>query len=530
MILTVAVGLVLLIACGNVASLLLAHGSTRRAELSLRAALGASRPRLVRQLLTESVLLGLVSGMIGTALAVWFQELIATFLPMGVPGMSDLGFPAPVLALALAMAIGTGVLFGVVPALRGARVDLVQELKSGARGGDTFSTRFRSGLVMSQVALALILLTGSGLLIRSLVTLSRVETGFDTENLLTAEIRLSPARYTEAGPVIRFYTSLLESLRATPGVIDAAVINQLPIRDAGNNLLVHAADSPPDDQSDQMWAFNRAVLPGYFEAMKIPLLAGRDIESTDRDGAPLALVINETMAETLFPDRNPLGREVVVFMGQSITFEVVGVVGDVRMSNLYSTPRMAMYASFMQIPRLTMRVAIRTGGDPRSVAGALRRAVWDLDRDTPVAKLSTMEDVIAGTMSGPRVLATTFTLFAAVALSLAAIGLYGLLAYYVSVRAHEIAVRVALGAGAAAVVRLILRRGFLLVAAGIAIGLAVAAGVTRVIESLLYGVEPIDPVTFASASLFFVFAALVACLIPALRALRVDPATALHAE
>ncbi|NIM50755.1 MAG: FtsX-like permease family protein, partial [Gemmatimonadales bacterium] len=524
------VGLVLLIACGNVAGLLLARGSTRRTELSVRAALGASRARLVRQLLTESVVTAVAAGILGTVLAIWFQRLILRLLPMDIPGIADTGISIPMLSFAVVLSLGTGLVFGVFPAFRGAHMNIVEDLKAGARTTDTGGARFRSGLVIAQVALSLVLLIGSGLLIRSFARLRSVDPGFNTANLLTAEIRLPGTDYDEAPRRIQFYSSLLENIRAIPGVVSVAAINQLPIRDPGNNIYVYAADNPPTDRRGLNVAFQRTVFPGYFESMGIPLLAGRGIEHSDGPDAARVLVINETMADTLFPGQNPIGRQVVVDYGEEVTLDVVGVVGDVRMSGLAWRPRLAMYGSYMQRPYYTMRLAIRTAGEPTSVARALRFAVRELDRNIPLAELATMDQLLARSTARRRVIAISLTLFASAALLLATIGLYGVLAYYVSQRTHEIGIRVALGARAAQVVQLVLTRGVGLVTVGIVLGVAAAFGVTRFIQRMLFGVEPTDPTTFAAVSLLLALIALIACLIPAWRALRVDPLTALQAE
>ncbi len=530
LLLMAAVGLVLLIACGNVGSLLLARGSVRRMELSIRAALGAAGSRLMRQLLTESLVTAAGAGILGTVLAVWFQKLILQFIPIDIPGMEAQGLSGSLLGFALILSAATGLLFGILPALRAARTNVVADIKSSARTTDSGGSRFRSALVIAQVAVSVILLIGSGLLIRSFANLRRVDPGFDAENLLTAEIRLTQDRFAEQEQRINFYSELIEDVEAIPGVTAVAVINQLPVRNPGNNIYVYAADRPPLDPNDRNVAYTRTVFPGYFEAMGIPLLQGRGIERTDAEGSPRVLVINQNMAETLFPDEDPLGHQVVVDQGEEVAYEVIGVVGDVRVSGPRYNPRLAMYGSYYQRPLYTMRVAIRTATEPTSIARELRQIVWSQDRDIPIEELSTMSDLIARTVARDRVMALSLTLFAAVAMSLAAIGLYGVLAYYVSRRVHEIGVRVALGAGAGDIVRLVLRQGVLLVAVGIVLGLVGAFWVTRLIQQMLFTVEPTDPATFVGVSLLFAVVALIACLIPAWRALRVDPVLALAVE
>jgi putative ABC transport system permease protein len=529
-ILMAAVALVLLIACGNVASLTLARGSARRTELSTRAALGASGVRLVRQLLTESLVMAVAAGILGTLLAIWLRSLLLQLLAVEQPAVERVGFASTVLLFALVISLVTGLVFGVVPALRASRGDLVGDLKSGARTTDAGGNRFRNGLVVAQVAVSIVLLIGAGLLIRSLATLMGVDVGFDTRNLLTAEVRLRGDEYADQERRIQFYKALRENVRAVPGVESVALINQLPIRDPGNNIYVWDEQNPPVDPGDIRSAWIRAVFPGYFETMGIPRLSGRGIEETDVDEAPAVLVVSRTFADSILPGKDPVGQRVVVDFGEPYTFEVVGVVEDIKMNSLLSTQFPAMYGSYYQIPFRTMRLAVRTAVPPGSVVGGLREAVWNLDRDLPVAEVATMDDVLARSLSARRTRTVALGMFAGVALLLAAVGLYGVLAYYVSRRHHEIGIRVALGAEKGDMVELVLKRGLVLVAVGIALGLVGAFGVTRTLNEVLYQVEPTDPMTFALVSLFFALVAVIACLLPAWRALRVDPLIALQAE
>lgn len=528
--LMVAVALVLLIACGNVAGLLLARGSSKRAELSVRAALGASGARLIRHLLAESLALAIVGGVLGTLLAAWLRPLFLQLLAVDPPAGGSTGIATTVLVFAVGISVVTGVVSGIMPALRTARDDLIDDLKSSVRTTDAGGTRFRSGLVVAQVAVSVILLIGAGLLIRSLLSLSSVETGFDTRNLLTAEIRLPSTEYADAEGRTQFFTKLVEDVGAIPGVESVALINQLPIRNPGNNIYVHDADNPPIDPDDIRSAYIRSVLPGYFESMGIPLLAGRAIESTDARESPRVLVISQTMADSIFPGVNPIGRSAVVDFGQPVPFEVVGVVADVKMNSLLSNRFPTMYGSYLQIPYLEMGIAVRTAVEPVSVIGAVRNAVWNLDRDIPVAGVETMDEVVVRTLADRRARTVALAIFGCVALLLAAVGLYGVLAYWVTRRRHEIGIRVALGAGSGNIVEMILKRGIGLVLLGIVIGFVGAFAATRLLEEMLFGVEPADPLTFVLASLFFTLIALIACLLPAWRALRVDPLIALQAE
>lgn len=529
-ILMATVALVLLIACGNVAGLMLARGSTRRAELSVRAALGASAGRLVRFVLAESVLLAVTAGALGVVLALSLQRLILAVVPVDRVGIESAEVSATMLTFALGLSFLTGLAFGTVPALRTSRSDLAHDLRSGTRTTDATGARFRGGLVVGQVALSVILLVVSGLLIRSLARLTSVDPGFHTEHLLTAEIHLPDTEYGEAGRRVDFFASLQERTRALPGVTGVGLINQLPIRDPGNNIYVHAADRPPQDPGDQRIAFYRVVMPGYFEAMGIPRLAGRVIEPSDREGAPLVVVINETMARELFSGEDPRGRRVVIDLGEPTVAEVVGVVGDVRMEGLGVEARSAMYLSYYQRPQSVMRIALRTSGPAEALAAPLRAAVWSHDRDIPVSQLMTMEEVLSASISGFSATARALGIFAAIALLLAAVGLYGVLAFYVSERAHEIGIRLALGADAAGVARLVAGRGLTLVVIGLVLGMIGALGATRLIANSLYAVGTADPVTYLGVGAFLALVAGLACGPSIWQAARVDPMIALRAE
>ena len=520
-----AVGFVLLIACGNVASLLLARGAARRTEMCVRAALGASSSRVARQLLTESIVTAAAAGALGTVLALLFQRLIRYVVPLDVPGVEDLGLSAPMLFFALAVSIATGLIFGLLPAIQASRLDIVTSVRSGARTIDARGQRLHNCLIVAQVAVSVILLIGSGLLLRSLATLRAVNPGFDTRNLLTFEIRLAPDKYPDEAPRIEFFSTLIEELRAIPGVDNVAVINQLPIRDPGNNIAVYATKRPPADPMDRPAAYDRIVFPGYFDAMGIPLLSGREIDASDSAQNSPVLVINETMARRLFPNENPLGQKVTV--GRNVDSEVIGVVGDVRVSGPRYRPRLVMYGSYFQEAELTMRIAIRTALEPNTLFMDVRNAVWKRDRDIPITGITSLEEIIARKVSSERVVALAVTLFAAVAMLLAALGLYGVLAYYVSRRYFEIGVRVALGAKPKDVFFLVVKRGLLLVGNGIALGLVAAFWASRLLQQILFETAPTDAATFVTVSLVFALVALVACLIPARKALKVNPVAAL---
>ena len=528
-----AIGLVLLIACGNIASLLLARGSVRTKELSVRAALGASGPRLARLLFAESFLLAAVACVLGIALAVWLQGVILAFMPLDYLGIERVGVSAPMLLFAIVLSLGSALLSGGVPALFGSRTNPAQQLNGAIRvsaGGG--STRLRSGLVVLQVALSAILLIGAGLLLRSFASLSDVDVGFETDNLLTAEVRLPAADYADFTSRAQFFTGLLEDVRAIPGVLSASAINKLPIRSPWMNWGVWNPENPPTGSTDSRSAYSRTVLPGYFETMDIPLLAGRDIEDGDISELPRVIVINEIMARTLYPDQNPIGLQVAVNMGavDPMLMRIIGVVGDARVNMIALEPGFQMYFSEAQMGYTTLSLAIRTQGDPDVVVGPLRSALSNRDSNIPLANVSTMEEILSDSVAATRVINVTLAIFAAVALFLAAIGLYGVLAYQVARRLHEIGVRIALGATSSNVVRLVFQKGMLLVALGLGLGLIVALWATRLLEQQLFSIVSTDPATYIGVAVCFVFVGAMACMVPAMRAVRIDPVEAFRGE
>ncbi len=529
--LTGAVVLLLLIACANVANLLLARSTSRQGELAIRAALGAARGRLVRQLLTESLLIALVAGAAGLGLALGLQRIVLQVVAVPALGEPRLGLNWPMSVFAIVVSMLTSLLFGTIPALRAAPLELSSRLRSGRRSGASGPGGLPGSLVVAQVALSLVLLVGAGLLTRSLMALLAVDSGFDPDHLLTAELRLPASEY-EPAQRVQFFTELAQRAGALPGVTGVAVINQLPVRDPGNNIYVHDERKPPPSLERSPTAFSRIVLPGYFETMGIPLLEGRRIQESDTEGSPPVLVINQTMAETLFSGEPAIGRHVVIAGDPPKSFEVVGVVGDVRMSGPAVGPAMGMYRPYSQSASSTMRVAIRSSTDPTSLAEPLRALIRDLDPNLPVGDLRSMESVISSseTVLRSRVAARSLGLFALVALLLASVGLYGVLACFVAQRRHEIGVRMALGEDGRGITTRILQRGLGLVATGLAIGTGVALLGSRILADLLFEIALTDPSTYVGACLVFLVVAALACLVPAWRAVRVDPLVALRAE
>jgi putative ABC transport system permease protein len=525
-----AVALMLLIACTNVANLLLARAVTRRGELAMRVALGASRGRLARQLVTESVTLALFGGMLGLALAVILQRILPPLLRLESLGITSLHLDLRVLAFALVVSLLTGAIVGLVPALRSTRVDPFEELKGGSRSGTSLSgARLRMALVAVQVTLSLILLVGASLLIRSFARLVRVELGFDPERVLTAELSVPGTWDNDA--CIQFFSGALEDIRAIPGVTAVGMVNQLPIAQPGGSTEVWAPERP-NERSFSKQALGRVVLPGYFSAMRMPLIAGRDLQETDRTGTPPVTVISQDMASTIFGKENPIGRKVAADLGDSqpAMLEVVGVVADARLNRLARGPDWVMYLPHRQVPGSQMSVAIRTAVDPEGITRALRERVWRRSKDIPVEEVGTLKGAIRRTTLAQRTLTGTVTAFSLLALLLAAVGLFGVLAYQVSRREHEIGIRMALGAQRGHILATVLRQGLMMTGVGLAAGVVAGLALTRLMAGLLYGVAPNDPASFVGAGVCLLAVATVACLVPALRALAVEPTRALRYE
>ncbi len=526
-----AVGFVLLVACANLAGLLLARGVTRSGEMAVRSALGASRGRLVRLLLTESVLIAGFGGLLGLFLSHWLLQVLKQLAPASLPGARGFGVDVTALIFAMAVSIAMGLLVGLVPAIRSANANIAGQLSIGRRISDSLSgTRLRGTLVVAQVTLSLVLLIGSGLLMRSFWQLQSVDPGFEAGGVLTAEVALPQGRYSSGVEVSRFFGTLSEQVADRPGVVAAGAISRLPIASGGGDWPVYAEDNPPADQSEGGSAFTRTVTDGYFEAMRIPLLTGRGLGIDDARDAPIVAVVDEAWVDRFLPGEDPVGRNLVLGNTQRRVIRIVGLVGRVHGFSLSSNPFPTMYFSVNQWPRRTMSLVVRAASEPTSVTSTVRNAVSEIDPNVPVAKIATMTDVISISIAQPRRTTLLLGAFATVALLLATLGLYGVLAFFVNQRTHELGVRVALGAGSASVLRLVMRRGLLLVGIGLLLGIAGAATSTRFLQSMLFGVGSTDALTFVVVSLVLLAVATAACLIPALRAARVDPLTALRAE
>lgn len=527
-----AIVLVLLIACGNVANLLLARGSTRVSELAVRAAMGATRSRLTYQLLVECLMLALVAGTLGIVMAVWFQNLIVGFVSMGLLGIEESGLSPTMLVIALVLSIFTVLLFGVFPSIATARANTAENLKQGSRGSTSGSgIRYRSALVVLQVVLSLILLVGAGLLIRSFAMLRSVDPGFRVDRLLTATVSLPADDYQEAERRLQFFESLRESIEALPGVESASMVSRFPILQRGGNYAIWAPERPPETNNDAPWADRRVVLPGYFASMEIPLVEGRVLEESDAVGSPPVVVLTRRAAEFVYPDESAVGRQLAVDSRDGPQyFEVVGVVEDHQLTSLASATRPAMFFPLAQQSMGTMRLAVATSTDPTTLVRPIQDRIWEQDRDIVLSNAQTARAALSNSVAGTRSVTTVLGLFAIVALALAALGLYGVLAFFVSKRIHEIGIRVALGAPGMRVVRMVLARGLTLVGIGLGLGTAGAFGVTRLMEGMLFQVSAQDPITFLSVTGFFILVALGACLVPAWKALRVDPLEVLRLD
>lgn len=526
-----AVGFVLLIACVNIANLLLGRAAARQREVAIRTALGAVRGRLIRQLLTESLLLALAGGALGLLFAFWGTDLLVQLSPPGTPRMAEVGIDAQVLVFALGVSLLTGLLFGLVPALQASRSGLTRALGDRGSGRSTAASRRTRGVLMvAEVAIALTLLVGAGLLMRSFGRLIQVDVGFDTENVLVADLSLPQARYEEDPPRVAFYEQLLEQVESLPGVRSAGAVSVLPLGGNDADVAFTIEGRPPPDPERMPDAQFRIATPGYFGAMGMRLLAGRVFTAQDRADAPRVAVITDAMARRFWPDEDAVGKQ---FRPQSFgepLVTIAGVIADVHHFGLDQEPRPEYYLPHAQLHARTMVVVARTAGEPLVLAGALREQVRSLDPQLPVAEITTMEQLVGRSVALPRLYLSLFSVFAAVALLLAAIGIYGVTAFSVTRRTREIGVRVALGARSADVLRMIVRQAMTLALIGLGIGLIAALLLSRALSSLLYDLSPTDPLTFAGVALLLAMVALISAYLPARRAARVDPMVALRAE
>jgi putative ABC transport system permease protein len=533
-----AVSFVLLISCVNVANLLLARAASRGREVAIRTALGAGRVRVIRQLLTESVLLSLAGGLLGVLMASAalgpLLKLAAGSVPQGAP----IGLDPWVLAFTAGVSLLTGLLFGIVPAMRTAKLDLREALNEGSRGSTAGpgQHRLRGVLVAMEIALAMLLLVGSGLLLRSFSRLQEVPPGFQPDHLLVADIPLSQTAYAKPENRYQFFDRLVERARTLPGVRSAAAASFLPVSGGGSVIHFNIAGRPPKSPHEFVAAGYRTITPNYLETLGVPLLQGRLFTHADNEKSPAVVAINATMAHTFFPNENPLGKRLQLgaLPDQQVpTMEIVGVVGDVR-PGLGIDPQAEMYLPYRQadlvLPVFQLSVVMRTAGDPTLQTSALRSALAEIDPNQPLVRVRTMEENMATTVAQPRFRAWLIGIFAALALVLAAVGVYGVMSYTVTQRTSEIGVRVTMGAQPQDVFRIIVGEGLRLALVGVGVGLVTALALTRLLRSFLFGISAYDPLTFVGVSLLLTLVAVAASFFPARRATLVDPLVALRYE
>lgn len=528
-----AVGAVLLIGCANVANLLLARAAARHKEVAIRTALGASRGRVVRQLLTESVLLSMIGGALGLILSFWLTELLVSLTPPDSPNFSGPVLDYRVLAFTIVISLFTGILFGLAPAFQASKLDVSSSLKEGGRSSESYRhSSARSLFLIGQVALSLMLLVGAGLLIQSFLRLQEVKSGFNPEKVLTASISLPAAKYKGDQQRIDFFQTLIERVRSLPGVQAAGAGVTLPLvangYSIGKSFIPEGRPLTVDESLDSSWS---TIAPAYFQSMEIPLLAGRTFNERDTESAPKVTIVNRNLALKCFGSETAaIGKRISIWRDEKFPREIVGVVGDTKPSTLEEKSNAQVYTPHTQDGSWGfMTLTIRTGTDPATLTSALRREVLALDKDLPIFNVKTMQDVVAASIGSRRTSVLLFSVFAGVALLLAAIGIYGVMAYTVTQRTQDIGIRIALGARAADVLVMVIRQGMTLALIGICVGLAGALGLTRLIASLLYDVRATDPLTFGAISLLLALVALLACWVPARRASRVDPIEALRA-
>ena len=536
LILFAAVGLVLLIACANVANLLLAQATTRRKEIAIRIALGARRWTIVRQLLVESLLLAAGGGVLGVLGALWGVAALARLLPESLSKLQNVSIDARVFLFTLGVSVLTAIVFGGVPALLASRTKPGATLSDVARdsAGGASGRNVRRVLVVSEVALAVVLLVSAGLLIRSFQLLRNVDTGFRTENALTMRMVLPFPKYAKAETRRAFFDEVLPKIRELPGVESAGMITFLPLSFHGMNFNFSVEGQPAPGDTKLPFALFRVVSPDYFRALGIPLRRGRYFDSRDSADAQPAVLVNRRLAEQYWPGEEAIGKRLKVgpLDSPNSWLTVVGVVGDTRQTGL-NEQKLEFYVPYAQELRSFMAprdLVVRTKSDPAVIAAAVRRAVWSVDKDQPVSNVRTLDQVFAAAISQERFQALLLGLFAALALLLACVGLYGVISYAVVQRTHEIGVRMALGAQPLDVLRLVIRQGMSLTLAGLVIGVVAGTFVTRVLTDMLFGVTPRDPLTFAGVPVLLLLVALLACYIPARRATRIDPLIALRSE
>ena len=524
-----AVGFVLLLACANVANLLLVRAAARQKEIAMRTALGASRLRIIRQMITESLLLAIFGGALGALLAVAGVKLLVSLGEDNIPRTANVKIDATVLAFTLLISLATGLLFGLAPAIRTMKENLVDALKDGIRGGSeaTVKNRTRSLLVVFESAIAVMLLIAAGLLIRSLVALQNVDPGFDPNNVLTLRVDLPRQKYNTPEKASNFFEQLETRVAGLPGVEAVGLITDLPLSGEARDMPYRVEGRPAT--SDIAFVDFRRVNKNYFSAMRIPLRRGRNFTEQEVRQSDKAIVVSQAFVDSVFPNEEALGKRLIIWSGiRNEPYEIIGIVGDTRYQSLQGEPSATMYVPTREL--LFVNLVIRTQGDPLSLVGGVRKEVNALDPDQPIAAIRPMTEWVAMSAAGARYRTTLLGLFALLAMILAATGIYGVMSYSVAQRTQEIGVRMALGARPLDVLKLVVRQGMMLALIGVVVGLAGALALTRVMSSLLFGVTERDPITFVAVAALLIVVAFISCFVPAHRATRVDPLIALRCE
>lgn len=531
LILLAAVTFVLLIACINVANLLLARTGARQKEFAVRAAMGATRLRLIRQVLIESIIVAVTGGIFGLALARWCMGVISVLIPQGV--LHDrIVLDLKVLGFTFLLSLLTGVVFGLIPAIKASKVEFNELLKDSTRGstGGVHHAYLRRLTIISEVSLSLLLLVGAGLMVKSFLLLQRTSPGFNPKNLLTARVFLNTDDFPEAQQKAAFFHQALQQLATIPGVQSVGATTALPLSGSSNSFRFSVAGQVAAATAEKPQAQYRAISPDYFRTMGIPLLQGREFTDRDEANAAGVVVVNETMARRVFPEGDALGKHLTITYGKPIQREIVGIVGDVKHLRLNEEAKPEMYVPYSQNPWASMTFVIRTTVPPSDLVSTVRQRIWTANKNQPIDKIVAMNQILYESVAQPRLSAFLLGVFAALAFVLSAVGIYGVMSYLVSQRTHEMGIRMALGARSADIFRLVIKQGMTNVLIGIAAGLILSLIATRILSGLLYGISATDPVTIIQASLLLAGTALLACLIPARQATRSDPLTALRTE
>jgi putative ABC transport system permease protein len=540
-VLLAAVGAILLIGCANLANLSLARGTAREREIALRASLGAGRWRLIRQLLTENLLIAMAGGILGLAVGYGMMRGLTWLMPpYSLPSEAEVSIDLNILLFTLAVSLLTAILFGLAPAIHTTNVDLAASMKEGGRSATSGAgrARLRGALIVSEVALAFVLLTGAGLLINSFFRLQQVDTGFNSTKVITAGLPIPRTRFPQPEPLLRYLRLIRERVGSVPGVRDVAFTNALPMEGWGDGMPFLIAGRETVDRAHRTSCFYKRVSGSYFSTLQIHLVRGRTFTDRDRQGAPPAIVINEAMAKRYFKNEDPLGKRILIQellygqpgLGPEIAWEVVGIVSDEQTGSLGDTKSAGTYVTFDQSPTNDVSIVLRAAIDPETLTPAINRAVHEIDKDQPLSDVKTLDRIKSETVANDRLQTMLLTTFAALALLLAAIGIYGVISYSVTQRIHELGIRAALGASRGGLLVLVIRHGMALALGGLAVGLAGSLALTRLLGSLLFEASPRDPATLTAVAAVLAGVALLACYIPARRAASVDPMVALRYE